>query len=168
MAPISQFFNDAVKELEIKKKSKLKDLEPNFKTKIVELIIDAKKYGLDVDIFSGYRSYADQTILYDKRVNGRRVTNARAGESWHNFGLAADIVFKKNGQWTWSESMEWAKLGKIGKSLGLEWGGDWRKIVDRPHFQFTNGLKISQARDLYDNGGLLAVWDGINKQNLFA
>jgi peptidoglycan L-alanyl-D-glutamate endopeptidase CwlK len=30
------------------------------------------------------------------------------------------------------------KVGAIGKKLGLEWGGGWTSIKDRPHFQLPD------------------------------
>ena len=32
-----------------------------------------------------------------------------------------------------------SKVGAIGKSIGLEWGGDWKTPVDKPHFQRPDG-----------------------------
>ena len=33
-----------------------------------------------------------------------------------------------------------------GKKLGLTWGGDWKSIVDKPHFEYTEGLKAADLR----------------------
>jgi len=97
----------------------------------------AAKVGCDVKIISGTRSYLEQDALYAKgRTSpGKKVTNAAAGHSNHNFGLAADIGIFKGREYL-GEHPLYRELGVLGKSLGMEWGGDWKTIVDEPHFQF--------------------------------
>ena len=80
-----------------------------------------------------------------RTTSGGKVTNAKAGQSYHNYGLAIDVVevspmygYKKG-----YPSSRWDKIARIGKSLGLEWGGDWKSFVDKPHFQLNKG-KTSQ------------------------
>lgn len=118
--------------------------------------------GLRIKIVSGYRSYAEQDKLYAKGRTrpGRKVTNAKGGYSWHNFGLAVDFTFAdpKN-----ATDLNWNKLGKAGTSLGLEWGGTFRTIIDKPHFQLTRGLKLIDARRLARDG-LKAVWAEVEKR----
>ena len=104
-----------------------------------------------------YRSNKEQDLLYAKRP---KVTNARGGESYHNYGLAIDIVLLKdtNGDGTfetasWETNVDfdgdgvadWMEIVKIFKSYGWEWGGDW-KFTDMPHFQKTYGLSIKQLQ----------------------
>lgn len=136
-------------------------LHPEFKKMIDNMISMAIEQGLHVGLFSGYRSFKEQN---DKHAQGRTrpgkiITKAKGGESWHNYGLAADIVFKDSkGDWSWSESNDWAKLGLIGKNCGFSWGGDWKKFKDRSHFQYTNGMRLSVALSLFKEGGLKLVW----------
>ena len=87
------------------------------------------------------------------------VTNARGGQSWHNFGLAFDIVVLDTiGKEDWDiRHPAWKAVAALGKSVGLEWGGDWVSFKDYPHFQYTAGLTLVQARQLMTNG-LPAVW----------
>jgi peptidoglycan LD-endopeptidase CwlK len=138
-------------------------LEPHFKIIIDTLVQKANEEGLKVGMHKGYRSFYEQKKLYAKGRTkpGKKVTNARPGYSWHNFGLAADIVFQTpKGHWTWSQKHDWQRLGEIGKSLGLKWGGDWQ-FRDMPHFQVTGVLSLTLARRKYDEGGLKKVWDSI-------
>jgi len=70
----------------------------------------------------------------------RKVTWAGPGQSMHNYGLAFDCVPVVDGDLVWDHKdpvnkAMWDKLGSLGRSVGLEWGGDWRKKKDRPHFQ---------------------------------
>ncbi len=95
---------------------------------------------------------------------GATVTNAKGGDSWHNFGLAADDVFdaeptKAGTQWTWVGPYH--KLGALGQSMGLEWAGAWKTFKESAHFQNTYGLQLTEAKELYRVGGLRAVWDAI-------
>lgn len=94
----------------------------------------------------GYRSIEQQNELYAKgrTVPGTIVTKARGGYSWHNFGLAADYAFVINGKVTWEGP--WATFGKIAKTCGLEWGGDFKTITDKPHVQLTRGKTLAQMR----------------------
>jgi len=104
-----------------------------------------------------FRSNKEQDALYLKRP---KVTNAKGGESYHNYGLAIDIVLlkDKNGDGTfetasWETNVDfdgdgvadWMEVVKIFKSYGWEWGGDW-KFTDMPHFQKTYGLSIKQLQ----------------------
>ena len=120
----------------------------------LQAVLDA---GLRVRIIDGSRSFAAQDALYAKGRNGKPgpvVTNARGGFSNHNFGIAWDIgVFDADGKYL-PESADYAKAGAIGRTLGLEWGGDWENIVDLPHFQCVSALPIAKMRALVlANGG---------------
>ena len=107
-------------------------------------------------ITDGYRTYAQQDALYLKgrrKIKGEgKVTNAKGGESNHNFGLAIDIVplKKVNGSSipNW-DSKDYPLLGKIGQDMvGLEWGGSWKTIKDNPHFQDLQGKTLKELRVL--------------------
>jgi len=91
-----------------------------------------------VKITSGYRTYSEQATLYQQGRNGnpgRIVTNAPPGYSNHNFALAFDVtLFDENGSPIW-ESGLYQTIGKIGRGIGLLWGGDWTH-ADEPHFEY--------------------------------
>ncbi|KMT21495.1 peptidoglycan-binding protein [Clostridium cylindrosporum] len=103
-----------------------------------------KEEGLDVIIIQTLRSIDEQDTLYSQGRSkpGSIVTNAKGGYSMHNYGLAFDIAIKKNGSIVWEDEKLYYKAGKIGESLGLEWGGSWKSFKDYPHFQWTGGLTI--------------------------
>jgi peptidoglycan L-alanyl-D-glutamate endopeptidase CwlK len=52
------------------------------------------KHGVTFEVLSGLRSYAQQAALFaqGRTKPGKIVTNARPGSSWHNYGLAIDVV----------------------------------------------------------------------------
>ncbi len=90
-----------------------------------------------------YRTNEEQDELFAKRP---KVTNAKGGQSIHNYGLAFDIVilFDKDGNGTfetasWKVDRYFMIVVDYFKSKGYEWGGDWNKFQDRPHFQKSFG-----------------------------
>ncbi|GAA5416185.1 hypothetical protein Pryu01_01217 [Paraliobacillus ryukyuensis] len=116
----------------------------------LELIKRAYKEGILVQISDGYRSHAEQNVLYAKgrTAEGNVVTNARGGQSYHNFGLAVDYFLVSNDgkKAIWDVNKDWRRVAAIGKSLGFEWGGDWSSFKDYPHLQMTGGLSLAQLR----------------------
>ena len=109
------------------------------------LVQKAASTGICIKILSGLRSYAEQDALYaqGRTAPGTIVTNARAGSSNHNFGIAFDVgVFE--GTRYLGDSTKYKAVGALGVDLGLEWGGNWKTIVDQPHFQ----LRPAWAMDL--------------------
>lgn len=121
----------------------------------------------DYRVVQGLRTYEEQNDLYaqGRTKPGQKVTNARGGFSNHNFGLAVDLCpFDANGNPDWNNLAAFKEIGKYVHEMGgLEWGGDW-KFVDRPHFQLP-GLTVSLCRELYDKGGLDAVWQKVSELN---
>ena len=105
------------------------------------LVSRMKAVGHPIRITSTYRSSEEQAELYaqGRTTPGNIVTNAKPGESFHNYGVAFDVVFRNEG-YDAPEAL-WRRLGSVGKALGLEWGGDW-KNPDRPHFSQTLGYNL--------------------------
>lgn len=122
-------------------------LHPRIRGQARQLLINAERKGIKLRVVSGLRTYEEQAALYaqGRTAPGPVVTNARPGYSWHNFGLAFDVVPVDNGIENWA-STQWPEIGALGKALGLEWGGDWSSFVDKPHFQNPLGLTTAQAR----------------------
>jgi peptidoglycan L-alanyl-D-glutamate endopeptidase CwlK len=126
-------------------------LKPEVRPLAERLILEAKEQGITIKVISGYRSYVEQDALYaqGRTKPGQKVTKARGGYSWHNFGLAFDVgVFSGDGKKYYGESEAYKTVGKIGESLGLEWGGSWESFVDEPHFQYNpKGYTLAQMRE---------------------
>ena len=100
------------------------------------LVHKAAANGIRIRILSGHRSYAEQDALYaqGRTLPGPIVTKARGGYSNHNFGIAFDVgVFEGNKYL--GESPKYQAVGVLGTELGLEWGGNWKNLIDQPHFQ---------------------------------
>ncbi|BDT68484.1 hypothetical protein os1_26670 [Comamonadaceae bacterium OS-1] len=111
-------------------------LHPQVATYARSLVQRAASVGIEIKIIGGTRTYAEQDALFaqGRTKPGKRVTNAKGGESNHNFGIAFDIgVF--NGKTYLGESPSYDVVGPLGIDIGLEWGGAWTTLVDKPHFQ---------------------------------
>lgn len=133
---------------------RISTLHPKVIGKAKEFIIRAEKeLGIKLRVVSALRTWAEQTRLYAKgrTTSGKKVTNAKAGSSYHNFGLAIDVVEIKNGKALWNNP-NWNKIAELGKSIGFEWGGDWKSFKDKPHFQLTFGKSLAVLRELYHAG----------------
>ena len=141
---------------------KLADLEPITQEKALRLIAAAPLVlGRELYIVGGLRSYDEQDALHAigrDGDDGRIVTNARAGESWHNFGRGIDFAFEEHGTQrpTWSnttskDQRDWRLLGEMGEAIGLEWGGRFESLGDFGHFHFSDGMNIDKARTMYEN-----------------
>ena len=115
--------------------------------------------GLDARIISGTRTYAEQNAIYRQGRFGNPgpvVSNARGGQSWHNFGRAWDIgIFRADGGYiTSGPEYDQAAGAVVGHVPGVEWGGNWKKFKDRPHYQVTGGLEsLTAVRTQFENGG---------------
>jgi len=114
--------------------------------------------GLTVQILSGTRTYAEQTKLYNqgRSAPGSIVTNAKAGSSNHNFGIAFDIgIFKGRTYYTGKNATEnkaYVDAAKLIKPVGLDWGGDWKSIKDTPHYELHTGKSTAQVRAMLEAG----------------
>lgn len=153
--------------------SKITSIHPKVLDAITATITEARARGMAVALHSGLRTADEQQKLWElgrithnpdgaslAKPMGNIVTNARAYESWHNFGLAGDIVFKDAKGFTWDVAHEkWKALGDVGKIYGLEWGGDWPKFPDLPHFQMRGKIKdVHEAKNILYNQGAEALW----------
>lgn len=116
----------------------------------------AASAGMTAKILSGTRSYAEQNALYKQGRFGNpgpRVTNARGGQSWHNFGLAWDIGLFRDGRYIDADT-QYRTVSTAGKVAGVEWGGDWVTFKDPPHYQAaSHGRQVSGARAIFEAGG---------------
>jgi peptidoglycan L-alanyl-D-glutamate endopeptidase CwlK len=118
-----------------------KELFPLVQRKLQEHRGLCKKHGITFSVTSTYRSVGAQNALYaqGRTKPGNIVTNAKGGQSFHNWRVAYDVVPVINGKISWSNEAIFSAIGYFGKKCGLEWGGDFGNIKDLPHFQLTLG-----------------------------
>ena len=120
------------------------------------LIDECNKQGFKIKISETLRTVAEQDALYaqGRTQPGNIVTNAPGSSysSYHQWGTAFDI-FRNDGTGAYNESGKFfERVGAIGVALGLEWGGNWKSIVDKPHFQLPDwGSSTSGIKKLYPN-----------------
>jgi len=110
-------------------------LQPDVKAKFTALEQRMAALGKPIRLQEGFRTALRQDTLYKqgRTTPGKMVTNAQGLQSYHNWGLAFDCVFIEHGYYPpdgW-----WETLGLEGEKLGLQWGGRWSGLADRPHFE---------------------------------
>lgn len=125
---------------------KLDDLRPEIRPQVDAFLAACEAAGLDVLVTCTLRSNDEQAALYAKGRTvapiGRRwvVTDAPAGKSAHNYGLAIDIVPMIGGKPDWQGADPvWQQVGKLGVAAGLEWAGTpGFPFPEEPHMQHPN------------------------------
>ncbi|WP_456381668.1 M15 family metallopeptidase [Persephonella sp.] len=144
---------------------KLEDLHPVTREKARQFLELAQEEGIDVLIYCTYRSPEEQEILYmqgrlekfgitleelnqkrkelglwqlTEKEARRKVTYARAWQSFHQYGFAFDCVPLAGGKADWNNREAYHRLGEIGEKVGLEWAGNWKRFREYPHFQDTD------------------------------
>lgn len=145
---------------------RIKQAHPILRDELASLYLQANNLlpaGVRLRFAYVFRSPAEQHALFLQRP---KVTNADSWQSIHNYGLAFDIVilYDKDGNGTfetasWDDNAHWQTVVKFFKSKGYEWGGDWKKFVDKPHFQKSYGFdwkvlkqRIEKGITIIDNG----------------
>lgn len=124
----------------------LDDLQPAFRAKVVQFLSACKAAGIDILVTCTTRTMDEQARLYaqGRTIPGHIVTNAKPGQSAHNYGLAVDIVPLVDGKPDWAfnaahPSLVWAKVGRLGKLAGMDWLGDPSSpFIEGAHFQERN------------------------------
>lgn len=157
---------------------RIQTLHPKIRKKVLDAYthINQKLLGKGVRLRFVYttRTFEEQNVLYaqgrtklfDSKGNRLgKVTNAKGGQSIHNYSLAWDIVllldknndgvfesvawdtvidFDKDGKADWMEAVDYFK------SIGAVWGGDWKSFKDAPHFEITFGHTWRTLKAKYD------------------
>lgn len=124
----------------------------------------AATYGCDYILIGGNRTWEEQDALYaqGRTLKGSRVTNAKGGQSNHNFGIAGDFgvfqgkVYLDGGSLSRQRDLA-SKVHRAcslhAAACGLEWGGSWKSITDEPHYEVATGLSMMRKRQLYKEKG---------------
>ena len=150
---------------------RIKYLHPKVRNEVSKAVeyINKKLLGKGVRlrITWTHRTFKEQDELYaqGRTKPGKKVTNARAGFSFHNYGLAFDIVIilDKDGDGNFTEvcwstvadndydgKADWMEVVAHFKSIGWKWGGDFKKLVDSPHFEKTFNHTETQLLNKYN------------------
>lgn len=129
----------------------LSKLYPKPRAMAAKLIEECARQGITIRITEGYRSPQRQAWLYAQGRPatpwyhaGNIVTNLNGTKPTpHLIGCAIDVCINMKGVDAYNVGYL-KKVGKIGESIGFEWGGSWTSFVDMPHFQYTYGLTSAQ------------------------
>lgn len=133
-------------------------LQADFGHRVYLWLNDCAAEKLPVYLVEGLRSFARSDELYaqGRTAPGAIVTKARAGQSYHNFGLAVDCVLTDSkGQPTWDfppGGNPWRRVVTLARGRGLAWGGDWRGFKDYPHFQPLKPPLLRDCRKRWPTG----------------
>lgn len=117
----------------------IESLDPALKDILAKMIPQLETVtGLKWGVVSTKRSMSEQHALYERGRTkpGQKVTNADAGQSPHNFGMACDLCPMKDGAFWWNAPDNiWQMYGEMAEGLGLTWGGNFKSICDKPHVE---------------------------------
>ncbi len=123
--------------------SKLDGVKPELAAKVQAIIAAMGELGFVMIVTDGLRTTAQQQALYaqGRTAPGAIVTQAdgELHRSNHQarggFGYAVDCCFVVDGKPSWNESLPWVLYGCMAETLGLTWGGGWKR-PDRPHVEW--------------------------------
>lgn len=144
-------------EFDYRSESNIYTLQPQCAQIARQVLGALRADGTDWRIIHGVRSYAEQDALYAKGRTkpGAKVTNAKGGQSRHNFGIAFDVCLFKSGKDIWEPSSGansiYKMFGQLVDNLKSTWGGHWTNPYDPGHAQLTmrNGVNTDFIKNAY-------------------
>lgn len=151
------------------RQSAIELIHPVFWTRVATGLEILKQDGLVLYPFETLRSpeRQDWMFAFGRTVPGRILTRARAWSSWHQYGLAVDLVFDgdpSTAKIDWSWTGNWQRFGEVMEAQGLTWlGSPKSEFNEMPHVQLTAGMNLIVARSLFNEGGIPLVWDRFNQ-----
>jgi len=118
----------------------LNTLHPKFRQSAIDAWTEAQAAmpsNTKIVVIQGLRTFDESNALYaqGRTAPGPIVTNAPAGESYHNYGLAFDFAMITDGKDDNTVGPNWMKVVEIMKKHGMTWGGDFPNLKDNPHFE---------------------------------
>ena len=135
---------------------RIETIHPKYRSELIHIykeICEKLTSRWECRFTSVFRSNADQDKLFAQKP---KVTNARGGESFHNYGLAVDVCLIGPAGASWDINADydrdgmadWHEMVCVFKKYGWTWGGDWVGFKDCPHFQRDSGLTIPELKKI--------------------
>lgn len=123
----------------------LDDLHPSVKLLCEAFLAKCRDAGIDIIITSTYRDLESQSAIYaqGRTAPGNKITNAKPGQSFHNYRCAFDFVPIVSGKAQWNDSKLFKQCGVIAEEVGLTWAGRWKSFPEMAHCQYTAGLTLA-------------------------
>jgi len=145
----------------------LNTLHPKFRQSAIDAWTEAQAAMPDnvkIVVTQGLRTFEESDKLYaqGRTAPGPKVTNSAAGQSYHNYGLAFDFSMITNGKTDWVLGPNWMKVVEIMKKHGMAWGGDFKSIVDNPHFENRFGFNWRQLLAKHKAGDFITGTQYVN------
>lgn len=136
-------------------------LHPKVRQEVIDTITELEKnlpVNTKIRIVQGLRTIEEQDALYAKGRTkpGPKVTNARGGKSYHNYGLAIDYVIMVGKEIFWEHPLNKQVVAAF-KAKGWKWGGDFKSITDKPHFEKSFGYSVAQLYAKYLQGAYVDI-----------
>jgi peptidoglycan L-alanyl-D-glutamate endopeptidase CwlK len=149
---------------------RIKFLHPKIRDEVKALITKAEQgfpANIAVRVAQGLRTFEEQNALYaqGRTKSGSIITNAKGGQSYHNYGLAIDfcLLLDKDGNGTYDQdswdikkdndkdgTADWLEVVRVFEAAGYEWGGKWSSIKDYPHVQKLFGYNWKELLEKYN------------------
>jgi len=129
-----------------RRQTELAHLHPACRAAVEAVLSQLEQESLPFRVYEAFRAPERQRHLHaqGRTMPGPRVTNAQPWESYHQFGLAVDLVLFENGRWSWDTGngrrTQWQWMNQIGRAHGLE-PLSW----ELPHLQLA-GLRVADLR----------------------
>ena len=123
-------------KLSVASQERLKGVHPKL-LEIIDLALKISKVDFGIPREGGFRTEAQQKVLYDKKLS---MCDGTIYISEHQTGRAFDVYAYVDGKASWS-GYDLARVAtailQASSQLGyhVEWGGNWERFVDMPHFQ---------------------------------
>ena len=109
--------------------------------RFADMAANLETQGVTVEMTDGWRGSAEQEKAF---INGN--SKARFGNSPHNYGAAFDCAPIISGKLCWPDDKTlWNTIGKAGMAAGLDWGGNFKSIIDNPHFELPAWRNLGLA-----------------------
>lgn len=154
--------------METKSIDRINKLHPKIRDKALaayQEAVEVTPKGVHPFVVEGCRSFQRSTDLYNQPWDGKdndgdkkideadeKVSNSKAGQSYHNYGLALDFMLQINNKDSWNVDKNWILVANVFKKHGFDWGGDWKSFKDYPHVEMRLGYNWKQLLALKEAG----------------